>query len=66
MHGIYVAPPRARISAPHAPVPLASGESLEGRIDLGLMRISDTPRNEDLLLRGAIAVERTASGDSAG
>jgi hypothetical protein len=40
----------ARISAPRAPVPLASGESLEGRIDLGLMRISDIPRNEDLLL----------------
>jgi hypothetical protein len=40
----------ARISAPHAPVSLAAGESVEGKIDLGLMRISDIPSNEDLLL----------------
>jgi hypothetical protein len=40
----------ARISAPHAPVAFASGESMEGRIDTGLMRISDIPRNEDLLI----------------
>jgi hypothetical protein len=40
----------ARISAPHAPVPLASRESLEGKIDLGLMRISDIPHNQNLLL----------------
>jgi hypothetical protein len=39
----------ARISAPHAPVAFASGESMEGRIDMGLMRISDITRNEDLL-----------------
>lgn len=40
----------ARISAPHAPVAFASGESMEGRIDMGLMRIGDIPRNEDLLI----------------
>jgi hypothetical protein len=40
----------AHIAAPHAPVPFASGESMEGRIDMGLMRISDIPHNEDLLL----------------
>jgi len=40
----------AHIAAPHAPVPFASGESKEGRIDMGLIRISDIPHNEDLLL----------------
>jgi hypothetical protein len=40
----------ARISAPHAPVTLASGESMEGRIDMGLMRIGNIPHNQDLLL----------------
>ena len=40
----------ARIGAPHAPVAFASGESIEGRIDMGLIRISDIPHNEDLLL----------------
>jgi hypothetical protein len=40
----------ARIGGPHAPVAFASGESMEGRIDMGLMRISDIPHNEDLLL----------------
>jgi hypothetical protein len=44
------APPLSRIGAPHAPVAFASGESIEGRIDMGLMRISDIPHNEDLLL----------------
>lgn len=39
----------ARIAAPHAPVAFASGQSMEGRIDMGLMRISDITRNEDLL-----------------
>ena len=38
----------AHIAAPHAPVPFASGESMKGRI--GLIRISDIPHNEDLLL----------------
>jgi len=40
----------AHISAPHAPVAFASGESMEGRIDMGLIRISNIPHNEDLLL----------------
>ncbi len=40
----------ARISAPHAPVALASGESMEARIDMGVMRIGNIPQNEDLLL----------------
>lgn len=40
----------AHISAPHAPVPFASGESMEARIDMGLIRISDIPHNEDWLL----------------
>ena len=40
----------ARISAPHAPVALAPGESIEARIDMGLMRIGNIPQNEDLLL----------------
>jgi hypothetical protein len=40
----------ARISAPHAPVAFAPGESMEGSIDMGLMRISDIPRDEDLLI----------------
>jgi hypothetical protein len=40
----------AHIAAPHAPVPFASGESMEGRIDMGLIRINDIPHNEDLLL----------------
>jgi hypothetical protein len=40
----------ARIGAPHAPVAFASGASIEGRIDMGLMRISDIPHNEDSLL----------------
>src|SRR5882724_2236744 len=39
----------ARIGAPHAPVALASGESIEGKIDMGLTRISDIPHNEDSL-----------------
>lgn len=42
----------ARISAPHAPVPLASGESIEGSIDMGLMRMDNIPHNDDLLLLG--------------
>jgi hypothetical protein len=40
----------AHISAPHAPVALRSGESMEGRIDMGLMRIGNIPHNEDFLL----------------
>jgi hypothetical protein len=40
----------AHIAAPRAPVPFASGESMEGRIDMGLIRISDIPHNEDFLL----------------
>jgi hypothetical protein len=40
----------AHISAPHSPVPFASGESMEGRIDMGHIRISDIPHNEDWLL----------------
>ena len=40
----------ARISAPHAPVPLAPGESIEGRIDMGFMRIGSIPHSKDLLL----------------
>jgi hypothetical protein len=40
----------ARISAPHAPVPLASGESIEGRMNMGLMRMDNIPVDEDLLI----------------
>jgi hypothetical protein len=40
----------AHIAAAHTPVAFASGESMEGRIDMGLMRISDIPHNEDSLL----------------
>jgi hypothetical protein len=29
---------------------LASGESMESKVDMGLMRISDIPHNEDLLI----------------
>jgi hypothetical protein len=46
----------ARISAPHAPVALASGESMEGKIDMGFMRISDIPHNEDLLILWSYAL----------
>lgn len=40
----------AHISAPHAPVRFASGESMEGRIDMALIRISDIPHDKDSLL----------------
>jgi hypothetical protein len=40
----------AHIAAPHASVPFASGESMEGSIDMGLIRIGDIMHNEDLLL----------------
>jgi hypothetical protein len=40
----------AHIAAPHAPVPFASGESMEGNIDMGLLRISGIPHKEDSLL----------------
>jgi hypothetical protein len=40
----------AHIAAPHESVPFASGESMEGRIDMGLFRIGDITHNEDLLL----------------
>jgi hypothetical protein len=40
----------SRISVLPRPVAIASGESMEGRIDLGEMPISNLPRNEDLLL----------------
>lgn len=40
----------ARIGAPHDPIVFTPGESMEGRIDLGLMHIDKLRRNEDLLL----------------
>ncbi len=40
----------AHISAPHAPAALAPGGSVEGKIDMEFMRISDFPHNEELLI----------------
>ena len=39
-----------RLSVPPKPFSIDSGESMEGRIDLGIMPIGNLPRNEDLLL----------------
>jgi hypothetical protein len=40
----------ARISAPSTPLAVASGDSIEGEMELGEMPISGLPRNEDLIL----------------
>ena len=48
----------ARISAPHAPVAFASGESMEGGIDMRLMRISGITRNADLLFLWSYALPK--------
>jgi hypothetical protein len=39
-----------RIGAPPAPVAVVPGGSIEGNLDLGLMRIDEIPRNEDVLI----------------
>ena len=40
----------AHISAPHTPVRLASGEHIEGNLDVSLLRIDGIPHNKDVLL----------------
>lgn len=43
-------PAVARISGPQRPVAIASGESMEGKIDLAAMPIGALKRNEEWLL----------------
>ncbi len=53
-----------RLSVPPQPFAIASGESMDGRVDLGILPIKDLPREEDLLLLWSYReLKNWASGD---
>jgi hypothetical protein len=55
----------ARISGPRTPLTVASGQSIEGEMDLGAMPINGLPRDEDLLLLWSSSIrEFRADNDS--
>jgi len=53
-----------RLSAPRAPMSIASGESLSGWFDLSIMPIKDLPRNEDWILLWSYGLLRAWRSDA--
>jgi hypothetical protein len=51
----------SQISNFRSPVSIASGESMVGAIDLGVMPITELPRDEDLLLLWSYGLEEGGS-----